>query len=170
MDRNEYLKRLQTNNNTSAKIAAQLNGNPDLTALGATTAGAQAMPLNLNTAEGPSGEHDYYKDLLNQMCDYIPNVDKVEEVLNILNDRNEHYIKQMALNFSAFQTLFRSLGKRRLTLSELVDQIENTLKEILGKLHIKTYKLKGDEANTMDHLDGSDNPKILRPYLASIFR
>jgi hypothetical protein len=169
MDRNEYLKRLQTNNNTSAKIAAQLNGNPDLAALGVQgSQSTQAMPLNLNTAAGPSAQHDYYQDLLTQMCDYIPNVDKVEEVLNILNDRNEHYIKQMALNFSSFQTLFRSLGKRRLTITELVDQIENALKEILGKLHIKSAEMPSYSGELVEDMKELDNQKILRAYLASL--
>jgi hypothetical protein len=170
MDRTQYLKRLRERDNVNSQIASKIN--LDATALlGAMANKLEVEPLqqiNLSTIPEPTTARDYFKDLLVLMTDYIPSVDKVEEVLNIINDRNENYIKQMALNFNDFKSLFKDIGKRRITVTELTDQIENKLKEILVKKNISTADIPAINMTAFDGIQEIDNPKILRSYLSTI--
>ncbi len=65
----------------------------------------------------------------------------------------------MSVNFSEFQVLFRTLGKKRINMAELVDQIENKLKEIMLKRGITPANRSEAELNDLGNISKLDNKR-----------
>jgi hypothetical protein len=75
----------------------------------------------------------------------------------ILNDKDGNNL----INFGEFEVLFRTLGKKRINMAELVDQIENKLNEIMLKRGITPVNRPASGQKVLNDFLQTDNQLLL---------
>lgn len=103
---------------------------------------------------GNNNDTDYYTQLL---MNFIADPDKLDEIVNMLNDSNDKYLKEITLNWSTYEGTLQSLKGSVVSVGRVVDILKDKLNTALSRKTFisPTYSIPTNNSNVQ-----INNPNI----------
>lgn len=106
---------------------------------------------------GNNNDTDYYTQAKTLLMNFIADPDKLDEIVNMLNDSNDKYLKEITLNWSTYEGTLQSLKGSVVSVGRVVDILKDKLNTALSRKTFisPTYSIPTNNSNVQ-----INNPNI----------
>lgn len=82
---------------------------------------------------GNTNDTDYYEQSKSLLTNFIQDPDKLDQIIDNLNETNDKYLKELTLNFPVYEQSLQSLKGSVVSVNRVVDLLKDKLDTSLGK-------------------------------------